>query len=125
MNSETQKRTVARVAASTVEVMAVWKFVYEIVFSATEIVWLAAVVATVLALACLAVDAWTTYYNNDYTPESAEGTYITRLKKIDPNVVIDVYDPDEDDSDEDDDEAEADADAEAEEGEPDETVEQE
>lgn len=102
MNSETQKRTVARVAASTVEVMAVWKFVYEIVFSATEIVWLAAVVATVLALACLAVDAWTTYYNNDYTPEATFGTNITRELKKNPNLAVDVYDDEEDEDDDDD-----------------------
>ncbi len=121
MNSETQKRTIARVAASVMEVMAVWKVVYEVVFGVTEIIWVAAIVATVLSLACLAVDAWTTYYNNDYTPEAEEGTYITRLKKIDPYIVVDVFDPDENDDDDDD---EADAEAETEDGEPDE-VEQE
>jgi hypothetical protein len=48
--------------------------------------------------------AITTYFNQSYTQEGQVGTYATRVMKVDPAVVVDVYDPDEDDDDNDDEE---------------------
>lgn len=99
MNNGTETRTAARIAASAMQASAVWKVFYDIVYSATGVIWLAAIVATVLAAACLAVDAWTTYYNNDYTPEALIGTDVTHKLKDDPTLVVEVFDPDGDDPD--------------------------
>lgn len=99
MNNGTETRTAARVVTSAVTISAVWKLFYEIVFDATGIIWLAAVIATTVAVACLVVDAWTTYYNNDYSPEASIGTDVTHKLKDDPTLVVEVFDPDGDDPD--------------------------
>lgn len=100
----TKERTLARVFVSIYAALAIWKLTYEIVFSATQIVWLAAAIATAVMVFGLAVDTITTWKNNDYTQEGQVGTYATRVMKADPAVVVDVYDPDEDDDDNDDEE---------------------
>ena len=43
--------------------------------------WLVSLVAVVIVLSGLAVDAITTYFNNDFTEEGAIGTGITRQMK--------------------------------------------
>ena len=100
----TKKRTLARVFVSIYTALAVWKVAYALFFGATNVMWLAALMATALMLFGLGVDVWTTYRNNDYTQEGQVGTYATRVMKEDPAVVVDVYDPDEDDDDNDDEE---------------------
>lgn len=45
----------------------------------------------------IAVLAWNTYYNNDFTPEAQVGTTATHILKADPTAVVDIYDGDEDD----------------------------
>ena len=48
--------------------------------------------------------AATTYFNNDYTPQGAVGTSITRDLKADPTLIVKLEDGDEDDDDDEDDE---------------------
>ena len=117
MNDGTKERTVLRAVTSAGVAVAVWQTVFAGVLSMLGEAWIAAIVATVIALFVLAVDAVTTYFNNDYTKEGAVGTAITRELKDDPTIIVDVIDGDEDDED---DEDEDDADAEAEGGDPDE-----
>ena len=47
--------------------------------------WLIGVVAVVIVLSGMAVDALTTYYNNDFTEEACKGTGITRQLKAQKN----------------------------------------
>jgi L-asparagine transporter-like permease len=99
MDTGTQQRVLARVAASAVEAMAVWKTVYELVFAETQSMWAALIIATIIMLICLGVDIVTTYYNNDFTEEGVIGTAVTRRLKEHPElgVMVDVEDPEEDD----------------------------
>lgn len=102
MNTGTKERTAARILTSIGTVMAVWKVVFEFVLAEVGEVWIAALVATIIACIVIAVDAWTTYFNNDYTAEGEIGTSITRDLKEDPTLVVEIKDEDEDDDDEDD-----------------------
>ena len=116
MNNGTKERTTLRVLTSAGVAVAVWQTVFTAVLGMVDVVWIAAVVATVVTLFVLGVDAVTTYYNQDFTHEGKIGTEITRGLKDDPTLIVDVIDGDEDDEDDDED----DADAEAEGGDPDE-----
>ena len=118
MNTGTKERTAARILTSIGTVLAVWKVVFEFVLAEVGEAWIAALVATIIACIVIAVDTWTTYFNNDYTEAGAVGTQITRDLKEDPTLVVEVYDGDEDDDDDEDEEGEADAEAEG--GDPDE-----
>ena len=116
MNNGTKERTALRVLTSAGVAVAVWQTVFAGVLSMLGEVWVAAIVATVVSLFVLGVDAVTTYFNNDYTQEGAIGTSVTRDLKDDPTIIVDIIDGDEDDEDDEED----DADAEAEGGDPDE-----
>lgn len=110
MDTGTTIRTTARVLTTAGVVIAVWNFVFEKVLEEVGNVNTAAAVATIIALAVIAVDAITTYFNNDYTEEAVIGTATTRRLKEDPDapVLVDIQeDPDdEEDPEEDDDDAE-------------------
>ena len=108
MNNETKERTAARVLTTIGTVLAVWKVVFEFVLAEVEEVWIAALIATLLACGVVAVDAWTTYYNNDYTDEGQVGTMVTRHLKEDPTLVVEVIDGDADEEDDDTDEVDPD-----------------
>lgn len=99
MNNGTKERTAARILTSIGTVMAVWKVVFEFVLAEVGEVWIAALVATIIACIVIAVDAWTTYYNNDYSPEASIGTDVTHKLKDDPTLMVEVFDPDGDDPD--------------------------
>jgi len=92
MNRETKNRTTLRVVTSLGVAVAVWQKVYEVVLEAVNEEWIAALCATIIAALVLAVDAYTTYKNNDYTEAGAIGTSVTRKLKEDPELVVDMYD---------------------------------
>ena len=92
MNDETKKRTLLRALTSAGVAVAVWQFVFKALYEQLGEVWIAAVVATIITAFVLAVDAYTTYKNNDYTEAGAIGTSVTRRIKEDPTLVVDMYD---------------------------------
>ena len=47
--------------------------------------WIAVLVATIVACAVIVVDVVTTYYNNDYSEEACIGTGVTRQLKAEKN----------------------------------------
>lgn len=81
MNKGTKERTAARILASIGTVLAVWKVVFEFVLAEVGEMWVAVLVATIVACAVIAVDAVTTYFNNDYSEEACIGTGVTRQLK--------------------------------------------
>lgn len=103
IDNGTKERTLARVFVSIYAALAIWKLTYEIVFSATQIVWLAATIATAVMVFGLAVDTITTWKNNDYTSEGQIGTVATHTLKDDPTAIVEIYDGDADDDDDDED----------------------
>ena len=109
MDRGTTIRTTARVLTTAGVVIAVWNFVFEKVLEEVGSVNTAAAVATIIALAVIAVDAITTYFNNDYTEEAVIGTATTRRLKENPDapVLVDIpEDPEDDEDPEEDDDAE-------------------
>ena len=82
MDNGTKVRTTARVLTTSGVVIAVWCFVYPKIYEATESVVVASIVATVLSIAIIAVDAWTTYKNNDYTETASMYTGMMRQAKL-------------------------------------------
>lgn len=100
MNEGTKKRTLLRALTTAGVVVAVWNFVFEAVYEKTGNMVIAAVVATCVSLVVAAVDAYTTYKNQDYTEQGDIGTSVTRQLKENPNLIVDVRDgglEDEDD----------------------------
>lgn len=118
MDTGTKVRTAAVTLSTITAVMAVWKVAYEIVFAQTQSVLIAAVVATIIAVAVLAANVAATYFNNDYTEEAVIGTATTRRLKANPDlpVLVDI-DEDEDEDPEEDPEEFGEADEVIEEGE--------
>lgn len=109
MDNGTKLRTTARALATAGVVIAVWNFVFEKVLEQVGSVTTAAIVATIIALAIIAVDAITTYFNNDYTEEAIIGTATTRRLKKNPDapVLVDIQeDPEDEEDPEEDDDAE-------------------
>lgn len=103
MDNGTKSRTLARVLTTSGVVVAVWSFVYEKVYEAVEDVITASAVATVISLVVIAVDAWTTYFNNDYTETASQYTGEMRQKKLEQTEGYDgeVFFDDEEDEDDD------------------------
>ena len=100
MDRGTTIRTTARVLTTAGVVIAVWNFVFEKVLEEVGSVNTAAAVATIIALAVIAVDAVPTYFNNDYTEEAVIGTATTRRLKENPDapVLVDIQEePEEND----------------------------
>lgn len=100
MNDGTMKRTALRALTTAGVVIAVWNFVFDAVYEKTGEMALAAIVATCISLVVVAVDAYTTYMNQDYTEQGDIGTSVTRQLKENPNLIVDVRDggaEDEDD----------------------------
>ena len=77
MNKGTRIRTALRIAMSLYTAFMVWQAtVVSLGYKWLTIVW-----ALLTIAAGWTVDALTTYWNNDYTPEACEGTGYTRLQK--------------------------------------------
>lgn len=82
MNNGTKIRTALRIAFSVYTAFCVWETAITRLSEQLHAPWLVALCAGIIVLSGLAVDALTTYYNNDYTEEGCIGTGVTRhLKK--------------------------------------------
>lgn len=99
MNDGTKKRTLLRALTTAGVVVAVWNYVFESTLNALGEVWMAAVVATIVSLAVVAVDAYTTYKNQDYSEAGDIGTNVTRMLKKDPTLIVDMREGGEEDED--------------------------
>ena len=100
MNEGTIKRTALRALTTAGVVIAVWNYVFDAVYEKTGEMAISAVVATVVSLIVVAVDAYTTYMNQDYTEQGDIGTSVTRQLKEDPTLIVDVHDGGAEDEDE-------------------------
>lgn len=106
MNKGTKQRTAARVLTTIGTVLAVWKAVYEFILAEVGDTKIAVVVATLVSCIVIAVDAITTWYNNDYTEAACIGTGLTRQMKEeqDPEYIGEIFFDEEDLGEEDDNE---------------------
>ena len=77
MNKGTKIRTALRVAVSLYTAFMIW----QATVTSLGYKWLTIAWALLTIAAGWTVDALTTWYNNDYTPEACEGTGLTRLLK--------------------------------------------
>lgn len=81
MNKGTKVRTALRVAVSIYSAFCVWQVAIAELSKQLHAPWLVVLCAVIIVLSGLAVDALTTYYNQDFTEEGAAGTAITREMK--------------------------------------------
>lgn len=83
MNKGTKLRTALRIAVSVYTALCVWQVAIGELGDMLGTKWLAIICSAVIVLSGLAVDAITTYFNQDYTVEGDTGTKITReMKKL-------------------------------------------
>ena len=83
MNKGTIVRTIARIAFSVYSALCVWQVAIGELSEQLKAPWLVALCAAAIVVAGLITDICTTWYNNDYTPESDTGTKIARqMKKL-------------------------------------------
>lgn len=91
MNRETKVRTALRIVVSIYSGLCVWQVAINELGEMIGTKWLAIICAGLIVLFGFLVDALTTYFNNDYTPEGCEGTGWTRQQKaINKGVCTDI-----------------------------------
>lgn len=81
MNKGTRLRTALRIVFSIYTAFCMWEVSIAKLSEQLHLPWLVALCAIIIVVSGLAVDALTTYFNNDFTKEACEGTGITRQKK--------------------------------------------
>ena len=96
MNKGTRIRTALRIACSIYSATCVWQVAIAEFGDMIGVKWLAIVCAGLIVISGWAVDALTTYYNNDYTVEGDTGTKITReMKKLSDFAPATVTEPED------------------------------
>ena len=81
MNKGTKIRTALRIIFSIYTAFCAWQVSITELGTMLGAPWIAAICAVIIVLSGLAVDALTTYFNNDYTEAAAIGTGMTRQIK--------------------------------------------
>lgn len=81
MNNGTKIRTALRIVFSIYTAFCAWQVSISELSKQLNAPWLIAVCAIVIVASGIIVDILTTYYNNDYTEEAAQGTGLTRQLK--------------------------------------------
>lgn len=81
MNNGTKIRTALRIVFSIYTAFCAWQVSINELSKQLNAPWLIAVCAVVIVASGIIVDILTTYYNNDYTEEAAQGTGLTRQLK--------------------------------------------
>lgn len=81
MNNGTKIRTALRIVFSIYTAFCAWQVSISELSKELNAPWLIAVCAVVIVASGIIVDILTTYYNNDYTEEAAQGTGLTRQLK--------------------------------------------
>lgn len=81
MNNGTKIRTALRIVFSIYTAFCAWQVSISELSKQLNAPWLIAVCAVVIVASGIIVDILTTYYNNDYTEEAAQGTGLTRQLK--------------------------------------------
>jgi len=81
MNNGTKIRTALRIVFSIYTAFCAWQVSIGELSKQLDAPWLIAACAIIIVASGIIVDILTTYYNNDYTKEAAEGTGLTRQLK--------------------------------------------
>ncbi len=81
MNNGTKIRTALRIVFSIYTAFCAWQVSISELSKQLNAPWLIAVCAVIIVASGIIVDILTTYYNNDYTEEAAQGTGLTRQLK--------------------------------------------
>lgn len=81
MNSGTKIRTALRIVFSIYTAFCAWQVSIGELSKQLHAPWLIALCAIIIVVSGIIVDILTTYYNNDYTKEAAQGTGYTRQLK--------------------------------------------
>ena len=104
MNKGTKIRTALRIVVSIYTAFCAWQVSIAELSKQLQAPWLIAVCAIIIVASGIAVDALTTYYNNDYTEVAARHTGEMRQEKLEQkeNYVGDFFYTNEDEVESDD-----------------------
>ena len=104
MNKGTKIRTALRIAFSIYTAFCMWQVSIGKLSEQLNAPWLVALCAIIIVVSGIAVDALTTYYNNDYTEIAAKHTGEMRQEKLEQqaNYVGDYFYTNEDEVESDD-----------------------